>query len=399
MMIQDYLKYTSNSESPESYHTWVALSMVSALVGKKVWVKFNYFNVWPNMYIALVSLPGVGKKSTAIRIGRQMVHDAEAPVKMIADNITREALIMEMEEAKTVFDTPSGNKYISSSLTALASELVTLLAGGPTMVEFLTDIYDSDKQWKYKTKNKGENLIINPCLNVISGVTTDIFCSRIIKDAVSGGFISRSVIVYDQDVRVSSPFELPSQAQLIAKEKVIARFRQIADMFGEITFTPDAKRIFEEWYFAEKAAMQAGASHMEFHSRKHIHVVKCAMMLAVSELKLVIGEFEINAAIQLLRRIEHNMKFIYMSAGASKYSDMYLRLLSAVNVGKQIKYVELLKFFMKDMDNEEFDKLLSMMERLKYVKRMKDKDKEEWVIITDEGKRIFDKYDTGAIPG
>lgn len=390
--IQEYLNYTSESESPESYHTWVYLSMISAIVGKKAWVKFNYFNVYPNMYIALVSLPGVGKKSTAIRIGRQLVAESKSRVKIVADNITREALIEEMENSKFVFEVSPTTKYISSPVTALASELVTLLAGGPTMVEFLTDIYDSDKQWKYKTKTKGENTIINPCLNIISGVTTDIFCSRIIKDAVSGGFISRSVIVYDQNIKVSSPFNLPNADQLNSMQKVIRRFSELESLYGEITFTPKAKEIFETWYFQQRTAMNV-STQLEFHSRKHIHVVKCAMLLALSELKLLISELEINAAIELISRIEYNMKFIYMSAGNSKYSEVYLKLLNAVNITGSIEYSELLKFFMRDMDHEEFEKLISMMERLKYLKRViHTNPKREVVEITDSGKAVFNQY-------
>ena len=66
MILKEYLNYTSQSESPESYHIWVFLSMVAAIIGKKTWIKFNYFNTYPNMYVILVSLPGVGKKKRKI---------------------------------------------------------------------------------------------------------------------------------------------------------------------------------------------------------------------------------------------------------------------------------------------------------------------------------------------
>ena len=145
MILQEYLNYTKNSESPESYHIWVFLSMVAAVVGKKTWLRCNYFTIYPNMYIILVSLPGVGKKSTAMRIGRQLVEESEAKVRLAYDAITREALIGEMEESLYVHEITETKKYMSSPLTAIASELVTLLSAGPTMVEFLTDIYDSDK--------------------------------------------------------------------------------------------------------------------------------------------------------------------------------------------------------------------------------------------------------------
>jgi hypothetical protein len=399
MILQEYLNYTKDSESPESYHIWVFLSMVAAIIGKRAWIKFNYFNVFPNMYVILVSLPGVGKKSTAMRIGRQMVEEAETTAKITFDSITREALIGELETCMTVFETPTGGRYGSSPLTAIASELVILLSGGGPMVEFLTDVYDSDKQWRYKTKNCGENIIQNPCLNIISGVTTDNFCSRIIKDAVASGFISRSVIIYDNEVKVESPFKMPTQPQLDSRQRVIARFTEISDLYGEVTFTPEAKKMFEEWYTTEFNELHRRATNMEFQSRKHIHVVKCAMLLAVSELSLVITEDYLGAAIELLRRVESNMKFVYMSAGANQHAELYLRILSAIKSVEFVEYHELLQFFMKDVDEEDFIKIITTMESAKYIQQtssISEKGKPiRKIQITQTGRKLFDRYDGG----
>jgi len=400
MILNEYLNYTKESESPESYHIWVFLSMVAAIIGKRAWIKFNYFNVFPNMYVILVSLPGVGKKSTAMRIGRQMVEEAETTAKITFDSITREALIGELENSFSIFETPEEKKYGSSPLTAIASELVILLSGGGPMVEFLTDVYDSDKQWRYKTKNMGENIIQNPCLNIISGVTTDNFCNRIIKDAVASGFISRSVIIYDNDVKIESPFHMPSQGQLDSRQKVVERFAEIGNLYGEVTFTPSAKKMFEEWYTKEFNELHRRATNMEFQSRKHIHVVKCAMLLAISELELVITETHLGAAIELLKRVEANMKFVYMSAGANLHADLYLRILSAIKSVEYVEYHELLQFFMKDVDEEDFLKIVQTMQSAKYIEQVSSTDDKgkniRKIQITQTGRKIFERYDGGV---
>ena len=176
-MINNYLKFTEFSESPQAYHKWTYLSMVSGIVGKKCWINFNYFTVYPNLYIILVSLPGEGKKSTALRIGHKMVQDSDAEVIVTMDSLTPQALMIELEESYRIFTTPNNKTFGSSSMTLFSSELVTLLGGGAGMVEFLTDIYDSAKSWEYKTKNKGKLTIKSPCLNVISCVTTEVFSS------------------------------------------------------------------------------------------------------------------------------------------------------------------------------------------------------------------------------
>lgn len=392
MILNDYLAYTKNSESPESYHVWTFLSMVSTVVGKKAWINCNYFTVYPNLYIILVSLPGVGKKSTAMRIGRAMVEDADVPCKITFDAITREALIGELEAAYYPYELSETKKYGSAPLTAIASELVVLLNSGPPMVEFLTDIYDSPKSWSYKTKNCGENIIHNPCLNLISGVTTERFCSKIIRDAVAGGFISRSVIIYDNEIRVISPFDKPSDEANKSRQKVVDRFVAIKDMYGEVKLSPKAKELFELWYATEMGALTRKTANLEFHSRKHIHVLKSAMLLALSECKMVIDVIELEAAIELLRRVEHNMKFIYMSAGSNKYGELYIRILSSLNCVEFVDYDELLRHFMSDVDQEEFLKQISMLQKVKYIEVRKDGDGNHVVNITEKGKSIFQTY-------
>jgi len=396
MILQEYLHYTQNSESPESYHIWVFLSMIAAIVGKKTWLRCNYFTVYPNMYIILVSLPGVGKKSTAMRIGREVVMESDAKVQITFDAITREALIGEMEASFYIFETPNGKRYGSSPVTAIASELITLLSSGPTMVEFLTDIYDSDKLWRYKTKNKGENAIMNPCLNVISGVTTATFCSRIIKDAVAGGFISRSVIIYDNETRIESPFSLPNEAQLKSRQKVVDRFVEVSQMYGEVIFSKEAKEYFEKWYIEEMQSARHKTAFTEFHSRKHTHVLKTAMLLSLSELTLEISVLCLKAAIELVNRVEHNMKFIYMSAGANRHGDIYIKILSALYIGDTVEYSELLNIFLRDIDEEEFLKQLNTLQSAKYIQIVTDmtaKPVKRVVKITQKGKEMFKAYD------
>ena len=391
MILEDYLTYTKHSESPESYHIWTYLSMVAGIVGKRCWLEFNYFNVFPNMYIVLVSLPGVGKKSTAIRIGEKCVLDSEAPVAITRDAITPQALIMELEAAFTIFDTPAGKKYGSSSLTVFSSELVTLIGGNVAMIEFLTDIYDSGKKWEYKTKGSGKFTINNPCLNVISCVTTDIFCNRIVKDAVSGGFISRSLMIYDPHIKVISPFAMPTAEELEARERVVNRFTELKDIYGQVYFTPEAKDYYEQWYHEEFSKLKKATQHIEFNSRKHIHVAKAAMLMAISELQLEIDVYTLKAAIELLRRVEHNMKFIYLSAGASKFSEVYLKILSALNTMDSITESEILAVFMKDLTLEEFTDQIEMLVRVGFI-TVGINGNDKVLRITNKGREIFADY-------
>jgi len=394
-MINNYLDYTSNSASPESYNSWVFLSMVSSIIGKKSFIRCNYFNVYPNLYVILASQPGVGKKSTAMRVGRNIVNDAKLEVKYSNDSQTPQALMLEMEKAFKVIQTPTGAMYGSSPLTVLASELVSLLFSGPVMVDFLTDIYDSDRKFEYKTKNMGTVTIKNPCLNILAGVTTDSLNARVIRDATAGGFMSRSIVIYDNNTRPSSAFDMPSAAQLTARQKVVDRFAQIGDVYGEMAFTKDAIKLYQLYEQREDLALQSNQMNIEFRSRKPIHVLKVAMLLAASNLTTQINEEHLTHAMTMLERVEDNMKFIHMSSGSHKNAEIHSRIILALGKVTSIDYADILSHFMSSTDEETFEKSVSTLVNVGWIKlniNTSTNPAKQTMVLTSKGKEMFHKY-------
>src|SRR3954464_12186530 len=115
--IQAYLAYTAESESPEEYHKWVAISVIAGALRRRVFFPMGYFQLYPNQYIVMVGPPGRCKKSTAMRIGRALL-GAVPDLKFTTDSVTRERLIQDLTQAHS-----DGH----SSMTAYSSELATLL--------------------------------------------------------------------------------------------------------------------------------------------------------------------------------------------------------------------------------------------------------------------------------
>jgi hypothetical protein len=371
--LQDYLKFTEKTASPESYHVWAFLSMVGTILGKKAWVKFGYFNIYPNLYVVLASPPGIGKKSTAIDISNAIIRDAYPDPKtrpsFSNDNQTSQALIGEMEKSVRVWHTENDTLYRHSSLTVIADELVSLLSQGAPMVDFLTTIYSKDKEFEYRTKNKGNNTIINPCLNILAGCTTDTFNSKVMKDATAGGLLSRCDVIYDNKTRSSSMFDTLSPEQEKARERVVERMWKLGDIFGEFTFTEDAKELFKEFEKKEELALKQNTMNAEFRSRKPTKTIKVAMLLAASELTKIIDKRTMEIAIEIMNRVEYNMKFIYMSSGTHKNAQIHFKIMSALGMlGESISYGQILEHFMGDADEEEIEKAVNVLAKTGFIK-------------------------------
>ena len=64
--INSYIEYTIETESATIFHKWAARFAISAVLKKKTWLKLGRLKYYPNLYLILVSKPGIAKKSLAI---------------------------------------------------------------------------------------------------------------------------------------------------------------------------------------------------------------------------------------------------------------------------------------------------------------------------------------------
>ena len=63
--IESYLEATDNTEPPILYRTWTAVSVIAAVLQRKVFLEWHT-RIFPNMYIVLVGPPGRCRKGTAM---------------------------------------------------------------------------------------------------------------------------------------------------------------------------------------------------------------------------------------------------------------------------------------------------------------------------------------------
>src|SRR6266699_3166770 len=71
--LRAYMAYTRDSESPDAFHFWCAVSTVAGALRRRVWIDMRKFVWTPNFYIILVGPPGVAAKSTSISIGAKLL--------------------------------------------------------------------------------------------------------------------------------------------------------------------------------------------------------------------------------------------------------------------------------------------------------------------------------------
>jgi hypothetical protein len=317
--IQAYLAYTAESEAPEEFHKWVAVSVIAGAMQRQSFFNYEYFILYPNMYVVLVAPAGRCKKSTAMKIGRGILSDVPG-ISFTSDSVTRERLIMDMAQAKST----EGH----SSMTAYSSEFATLLtSSGMDMVVFLTDIYDSPTEWSHKTKVGGTNKITAPWLNLVGCTTPDWISKAMPLDTIGVGLTSRIIFVYQDTPRIKPPFPKLSDAQKALRPLMVEDLAAISRIAGEFKWEGgEAEQKFSDWYTGRlERPNPVGDPRMDgYFERKPQHIIKLMMALSASQRDdTILTANDFDAALAMFEQIEVKMPKVFANVGKNPLSADY----------------------------------------------------------------------------
>jgi hypothetical protein len=363
--IKGYLFYTQHQESPEEFHTWVALSNIAGALRRQVFFDMGYFLVYPNLYIVLVSPAGKCKKSTAMRLGREVLTQGVVGVHFSPDSTSRERLIQDMSQ---IFNDGQ------SAMTAHSSEFASMLTtSGLDMVAFLTDIYDSPSEWQHRTKSSGTNKIKSPYLNLLAGTTPDYLTRTMPLDTIGIGLTSRVIFVYSDKPRRRPPRPKLSEDQKAVLELLQADLNQISQLHGEFTFAdPDTEKFYDEWYMSRvERPNPTGDSRLAgFYERKPVHLLKVAMCISAAmddSMKITMQHLEM--AFELFDRIEPNMLQVFAGVGRNPLAQDVNQLWADILAEPEgFTKPEVIQRLMMHCNSEQIDEVLDTLITLGRVK-------------------------------
>ena len=194
--LSGYIEYTSGSEPPLSYHTWVGISIIAGALQRRCKLQWGFECIYPNMYVILVGPSGRARKGVALGLGKDIL--ASTGIAMSSEAITKEALIRAMRGSITNFQGADGIIKFHCSITAFSEELSVFL--GQNDIKFLanlTDWYDSKDKWTYETKGSGTDELQGVCFNLLGATAPDWLQSMLPQEAVGGGFTSRVIFIVE----------------------------------------------------------------------------------------------------------------------------------------------------------------------------------------------------------
>lgn len=255
---------------------------ISGLMERRLWTWTAGSQLCPNLYVMLVSPPGVGK-SMVISHVRAFWMDVK-DLQVAPNNMTKAALLDTLQGSKRTHLLSPTDLLEYHGLQIAASEFgVFCPEHDLEFLSTLSELYDCGPSFRENRRAmRGEQIdITNPQLTIIAGSQPG-YLQQFLPEAAWGqGFMARVVMIYsDERMRVNLFSKVNQDPEL--RGDLLLDAKQILGMTGCMTWSPDAEREMIDWY---EGGARPEPQHFKLHNyntRRHMQVLKLAMISRVS---------------------------------------------------------------------------------------------------------------------
>jgi hypothetical protein len=359
-----YGEYTADNEAPESFHLWIGLATIAGAARRNVYIQMQHFDVLTNMSIVLCAPAGTARKTTALKIGRNILK--EVPGIHFTTKASSPAALIQQFASLPEKD--------QQSLTCVSYELGTFFSqNAAEMVDLATDLWDGNPDWDKQTISRGIEKITNPWFNFQAGTTPQWLGDYLTPTAVEGGWVARSLFIFADTRKLSNPIPRPKPELKKLRLELINDLTHISTLNGEFRFSAEAESFYHDWYLDPARFPRFVDPRISgYYERKHTHVLKTAMALAMAERdELVLEQRDIETALVLLKDIEPGYHKSFSAVGKNLHAtDMERIAIQVAAAGANgLEYGDIIRRNYHSMPKRELDDVISQLEGAGVIKR------------------------------
>ena len=363
--IEAFVEYTDNTEPPESYRRWVAISTMASALQRKCKLIWGSETFFPNMYIVLVG-PPAARKGTAMRTGKDLLD--QIGIAVSADESSRQKLVKSLQEMGVADQDDMGRINFHSSMTLYSSELTVFLGyGARELLAMLCKWYDCEPRYVYDTIQRGKEEVPNVWCNLMGATTPGQLQASLPEDAVGSGFTSRVVFVYEQN-----------KGKLVRKptlkeemlEPLLYDLGRARNLSGEFIIEKDAEDIYYDWYERSESESIFTDYRMEYYvQRRPTHLFKLSMIICAArgDNKLI-TKGDLNEAIRVIEGAEKTMAQVFAGVGANPLAGIQFRILNIVRELGPTETSVVAESLQSDASFSQFGEAIQALEQMGHIK-------------------------------
>lgn len=196
--------------TPPEYHAAIGLSLLSAVVARRVKTTHGFAEFFPNLYLLNIGPSTIVKKSSAQNIGYRVLADAGQLRFKLSESVTPEGLIDEMtgDDPKNFSELSAEAQELVRQGKAFAAQKVWWIDEASALFnsfdtqylaplrEFILRLYDCPPQREFRTRNVGLKIVKRPYLTIF-GTSTYAAMRRHLKNLEywTDGIFARFVLI------------------------------------------------------------------------------------------------------------------------------------------------------------------------------------------------------------
>jgi hypothetical protein len=367
--IDAFLHHSDNLESAPIFRQWAAIAAIGAVLEQKVYLQTSA-PLYPNLYVFLVGLPGVGKTRTifsAANFLREVPDFHLSPTSMSAASLV-DALVSAKRNIIRLPDTPL--EY--NSIMICADELSAFMHKyDDEMIGNLTTFYDV--VIPYGQQRRGGDIKIkikNPQVSILTGTTPSNLMKFMPESAWDQGFASRVILIYS-DQRIISD-DLFAYTKKSLPEDMLHDIKIINGLSGPFEVTSDFKNAINNWRKLGQEPVPNHPKLVNYNNRRLAHLLKLSMVSCVDRANvLLLTKDDFNRAMEWLLIAEHEMPMIFEVGGTSpdsKAMDEIFHYCQVLDKGKGVPEPVLIRRARELVPAQTVLRLFEIMERSGMIK-------------------------------
>lgn len=317
-----WIEYTDVLSSPRLFRKWAGISILSAVLERKVWVWTKGSALYPNLYVILVGPPGVGKSAVLSQLEKVLrtVPDLHVAPSSVSAASLVDTLVLANRKIIRHNEQPSFVQF--HYLATVASELgVFLPVYDPLFMNSLTKFYDGELYEERRRTSTVKHVKMDITgLSIIGGTTPSYLNSFLPEGAWDQGFTSRTIFVYAGEPVFTEVFGDDEGIHRLETEYItlLADLKRISGLYGKLSWEPDAAAAISAWNRAGLAPVPDHNKLTHYNTRRLAHVIKLCMVASVArsnDLRITADDYQ--TALGWLLEIETYIPDLFNSHGVA----------------------------------------------------------------------------------
>jgi hypothetical protein len=378
--ITTFMSLTANTLSPEPFRLWSGLATLSAALERRIFTRTKgVLPARPNLYICLAGASGSGK-SEAINLARSLLTNVKG-LHMAPANTSAAAFYDVLKRSARITSANGATApQIFHSLTICCREWGTFFPHYEgSFLSDLSDLYDNPPTWESERRTSTTVNIDAPTINVLIGVTPKTLGEFLPEMAWGQGFCSRMIFIHGFKGGPTEGDDMFKANVALNTTVLRSRLGEIFDLSGEVEWSERARKELNAWWHSGCPPLPQHGRLVEYNTRRPIHILKLAMVSAVSagrDLFVDLEDFE--RAQSWLLEAEDTMPDVFRAMSTKSdhqvLKELHYHMYAAygkvsVKDRKPIPESDIYKFLSEKVESHRIKNMIETAEKLDYIKR------------------------------